>query len=511
MDSLKGLADISFADSLKDVGIHVVDIETTGLLLNKDRAFSAAAQSYTIDNNTLSSPDTTEGFFNVIKNKNLKKPTAFKDKEEYVTYLEQQLRNAHSDKNFGQEQLERGSLRDVATAYADAKTSTPEDFLKNLNTKLSSNTSNILLTHNSSFESSVFDSIRKRSKDSSIFSELQEKNLHNTITPFKVSSNLVDKDKGLVNKARDEYYKNVLHYASNGSQEQLRESLGQYASKNVDVINRITEEIRGAKQAGKTVALDSMHLSRALMAFGAVNGTVDVHNLMAGDSVAQQVQYFLNGEKELHTATGDSNQQGRLFKIFTDELDKYKQDSSYKSDLFKGYNEFLNKNQTELGNIKKSLYREAQHVITGEKEELSFYDWKESLQKRVNILPDQQQKEANQYLRNFTDTFENRASDTDEALKQLNSFESAFTPKDIRSSARTSVEHKLNGFVDSLNTRKKGIALIGALAATNLLIGGGEKGKDKRANTYDELYNNVYYGSPLADWQERNNSHKVLY
>ncbi len=50
-----------------------------------------------------------------------------------------------------------------------------------------------------------------------------------------------------------------------------------------------------------------------------------------------------------------------------------------------------------------------------------------------------------------------------------------------------------------------------AIVAGTLLLGGGAEGKGEKYNTYDELYNGMYYGSPFADWQERNNAHKVLY
>ena len=63
----------------------------------------------------------------------------------------------------------------------------------------------------------------------------------------------------------------------------------------------------------------------------------------------------------------------------------------------------------------------------------------------------------------------------------------------------------------ALDGKKKFLAIGGGLAAANLFIGGGEKGEDKKYNTYDELYNNQYYGSGFADWQERNNAHKILY
>ena len=62
-----------------------------------------------------------------------------------------------------------------------------------------------------------------------------------------------------------------------------------------------------------------------------------------------------------------------------------------------------------------------------------------------------------------------------------------------------------------LKTHKNKVALVGAGLAASLFIDGSEKGEDKKYNTYDELYNNQYYGTGFADWQNRNNAHKVLY
>lgn len=50
-----------------------------------------------------------------------------------------------------------------------------------------------------------------------------------------------------------------------------------------------------------------------------------------------------------------------------------------------------------------------------------------------------------------------------------------------------------------------------AVFGANMMFGGNkEKQRDVTYNTYDELYNSQYYGSQFADWQNRNNSHRMM-
>ena len=44
-----------------------------------------------------------------------------------------------------------------------------------------------------------------------------------------------------------------------------------------------------------------------------------------------------------------------------------------------------------------------------------------------------------------------------------------------------------------------------------MVADGGEDGQEIKYNTFDELYNSQYYGTGFADWQNRNNAHRVLY
>ena len=65
--------------------------------------------------------------------------------------------------------------------------------------------------------------------------------------------------------------------------------------------------------------------------------------------------------------------------------------------------------------------------------------------------------------------------------------------------------------LEHIKSNKGKYGIGAAVVAGTLLLGGGAEGKGEKYNTYDELYNGMYYGSPFADWQERNNAHKVLY
>ena len=513
--------DSTFKEALKDIGIHVIDVETTGLDTKNDKMYSAASQSYTYDSKgNLSSPVQKEGFFNILGNTKKRGSKKFKSDNQYLTYLENKLKEAHPDEDFGTQQYKAGSLRSTAEALlAQQKkgklnhATTPEQFLREFKDDLNANTGHLFLTHNSNFESSVFGQERmlyeKGNGAETTFKDLEERNIRKIGKPFKVSDEVAGKNSSLVNQASKIYYDDVLHYARLGDSTNLRASLGKYASKHVDVLNQITSEIKEAKALNKIVAVDSMHLSRALMAFGALSGDVDVHNLMSGDKVEHQVAHFLPGQKELHTAASDSRQQGELFKILTDEIDKYKTIPNYRSTLLQGYNKYLNDNKVPLSNYKTNMLREVKdlHNPNIKQDPSKLEKLHSRFLKSAEILPQGQKEEAVDFLNSFMD--DHSTHNTVEGSKKFTEGYSYTKPQSLNEKSKV-VGKSVDSFYEGIKKNKKVIGIVGGLAVANMTFGGKKK-EVEEPNTYNELYDNVYFGTPLADWQERNNAHKVLY
>ena len=509
MNGVSGIND-SLKETLRGMGIHVVDIETTGLDHKKDKMFSAASQSSVIDmQGNFSSPKTQEGFFNVLNNAT-KKRTAFNTDKEYIDYLETELQNRHSDKVWGKTQKDAGSLREVAEAYSKGQTTTSEKFLEEFKNNLNKGTGELLVTHNSNFESTVFNKDRElrelNGNKSAPYQELQQRNLHNIVTPFQVSNRLTGSG-SLTADAGKYYYNTVIAKARSGSKEELREALGEYSRKHVKVVNQITKEIKQAKASNKTVAIDSMHLSSALMAFGGLSGDVDVHNLMSGNSVGHQAQHFLK-QTEAHTAAGDSLQQHKLFQLFTEEIDKFRSDPNYKSTMLQEFNTYLNENSVTANTIKEGMLKEVKeiHRPGSKKTSADLQEWKDKLINRASILPQKEMIDVNRYIHGFSADYA-----THKSVEGSEKYHENYTPNIKAKSPGGSLNSIANTAYSKISTNKKILGGVGLLAGANLFLGGGEKGKDKKANTYNELYDSTYFGTPLVDWQNRNNAHKVLY
>ena len=63
---------------------------------------------------------------------------------------------------------------------------------------------------------------------------------------------------------------------------------------------------------------------------------------------------------------------------------------------------------------------------------------------------------------------------------------------------------------NSTKLLKYGLYGIGAMAALNILSKDSNT-QVQQPGTYDAIYGNLYLGQGYADWQERNNSHKMIY
>ena len=50
-----------------------------------------------------------------------------------------------------------------------------------------------------------------------------------------------------------------------------------------------------------------------------------------------------------------------------------------------------------------------------------------------------------------------------------------------------------------------------ALGVVAMVGSNNRQSKKEELTSYDDLYENVYLGQEYANWQERNNSHKMIY
>lgn len=505
--------------TLRDMGVYVVDVETTGLT-NKDKMFSAA---YTeMDMNTGSPINTKESFFNIRKKLPSQKGLS---RNEHLEKIETLLAKSHSSEMFGEAQKARGSLKDAAAAMADNKTITPSQFLTEFSQELSQNQNgNVVLSHNSQFENNQFERLHNTSRTyDTAYKAVKDLNQGNQGL-FGADDNISNWSKnanqaGFNQRIRDAHLEYVRAVKGNTDPALIRKALETYAHENVNLVNYMMQQINQTKgKAGAYVNIDTLPITRALMAFGALNGDVDPGNLMLGGKIEHQSLAWL-GRKELHTAAQDTIDQGEIAKKLFTELEAYSHNPNRKSKALRELNDFINKNNVATETFKSSITSEISNT-SKYKDKTSYiagvYEWIDNSVERYSISSGdhtQRERMAAEIKQEFDKTIRENPQATRKVLANkmesiIHSLPTTFDENKKGADQLKYITEKTTKFLDK---HKGKLAVAGLFLAGTMVVDGGEDGNEVKYNTYDELYNNQYYGTGFADWQNRNNAHRVLY
>ena len=517
----------SLRDSLKGMGIYVLDTETTGLQ-KSDKMFSAA-YSKTTGNITNTTPSIVNNTFDINVNANR---AAFidvngnYDVDRHISAVENNLRKAHSSRKFGEEQHKRGSLRSIAEDIVHGRLTTHEEFLTSLAEQFNvDKEGSIVFAHNTNFENSVFNNIRGDQRNTgftSIFDALQERNISNSKGLFSIYHTLSNPTKvvdnhGSVQKANAFYNEYMIDAIKSKDPTRIKDTLNSYASKQMDVVDDLIEQIKITKlKQGAYSTVDTMHLQRALMSFGALSGDVDVANLRLGNSIDVMSKAWGFGPEQ-HTAIDDIDKQRKITDILVEEIDNYRKDGTYKSEKLSVLNKYINENNIGTETYKKTILNEFMNKVKSKDDHQALTRFNSFIENQ-NSLYEVASGDHQERL-NFSAAF-NAEKDKLLANKELG-FKAvkdrleqfASSPHGINSQSAENSDKALKSFdmLEHIKSNKGKYGIGAAVVAGTLLLGGGAEGKGEKYNTYDELYNGMYYGSPFADWQERNNAHKVLY
>lgn len=522
---LEGLHKKSFHNQLKGMGIYVLDVETTGVEVS-DKMFSSGRVRIDRKGNPIKGSE-IESHYDVGSGGKLDR-ALFKTEEEYQEALEKNLARAHSSKTFGKAQKERGSLAGNAKARIKGELTTPASFLSDFERDISDNKKgSIIWGHNNRFENNQFGKLEGSSAEyDDAFKRMEARNVVNHSGLFgettKMSNRASDPQmKGLVQRATSILYEDVNESILSQNPDKLRAALGKYAAANIDVINELQNQIEAVRLKGGMYTVgDSMHLSRAFMAIGAATGQFDPKNLMMGNKIETLAHVMLDGYEETHQALDDAKIQGKITTRLTEELDKFRADPNYKSELLEKLNTHISKNSGELADksFRESLLREVKDITSlndyeGFDKTFKWIDKTTRNYSAANGNVSDRKAYAEQFKQALDKAYKEKEATADTVKASMEKF--------IEQNQVEGAASRINGperardgksiMKKALDGKKKFLAIGGGLAAANLFIGGGEKGEDKKYNTYDELYNNQYYGSGFADWQERNNAHKILY
>lgn len=520
---ISGLDSAHLMTSLRNIGVYVVDVETTGLQ-RSDKMFSAAYTKMDIKHNTSSPIETKESFFNVIRRPKLSDyqstPTAFVDE------IEQRLARAHSSQVFGDKQLQAGSLREAAQAIADDKAVKPAGFLKEFTGAIGGEANgSLVLSHNSQFENNQFEKLNGSTSKvyDKAYQQAKAANVGNQglFGANKEISNWSNEDgqEGITQRIRKAYNSYAEAVKGNTNPALVKQALGEYAVENKNLMNHMIGQINDISgQAGKYTNLDTMPMVKALMSFGAVNGDVDKGNLLLGGKIEHLGMAWF-GEVESHTAGGDTKLQGKISQVIFKELEEFGRDPNYRSSRLLQLNQYINDNNVATNTFKSSIvsevsstskYKTKAEYISG------VYDWIDSSLERYSIASGSQDERvgiANKVKVHFDETLKTKPNASSETIaREMESWiKNLESTTDTQKAGRVVMSDIAAQGKSFLKAHKNKFALAGAALAGSMFIDGSEKGEDKKYNTYDELYNNQYYGTGFADWQNRNNAHRVLY
>ncbi len=517
----------SLRDSLKGMGIYVLDTETTGLQ-KSDKMFSAAYSKTTgnIANTTTSIVNST---FDINVNANKKAfidASGNYDANRHISAVENNLRKAHSSRKFGEEQYKRGSLRSIAEDIVNGRLTTHDQFLTSLANSMNvDKEGSVVFAHNTNFENSVFNNIRDGQRNtnfSTIFDALQYRNISNSRGLFSVYHSLSNPTKvidnqGSVQRANRFYNEYMIDSIKSGDRTRIKDTLNSYASKQMDVIDDLINQIKVTKlKQGAYSTVDTMHIQRALMSFGALSGDVDVANLRLGNSIDVMSKAWGFGPEQ-HTALDDIDKQRKITDILIEEVDNFRKDANYKSSRLATLNKYINENDIGTETYKKTILNEFMNKVTSKDDHKALTKLNEFIEQQNSVyeVASGNHQERLNFATAFNAEKDKLLADKQLGLKAVKDRLEQFTspPGSVDSQSTRTSNKAAQGFdvLERLKSNKGKYAIGAAVVAGSLLVGGGVEGKEEKYNTYDELYNGMYYGSPFADWQERNNAHKILY
>lgn len=484
-----------------------IDLETLGVDTS-DQVYSGAVYS-----NTKGAERSAQSFFDI-------------DGGNYPTKkkqgLEDYLKTRHASKFFGKKQEERGSLKGWAKSVADGKTSSMNAYVQSINDMHNQGgQGSVLLAQNLQFENRALSHAFKTGRVDQPFTELMQKVVNRSnVNPdsFLEASGISQ----LNWERRDILNDGIKPAYLGGNKEALTASLQDYRAKSFEIIDNYSGAMQKAEATGGMALVDLMDFSKAVYAHGAAQGKIDPRMLLYGNKVEYLAKTLL-GEDEAHEALSDAKHQDRLFKMLSTEVsniqlhgpsysspvvDKLatnfesgrvleKQMKTGASSFVREYLESTKTTDMSLQGIKDNALRHFEHknrflIQSGTTQGFNFKDFRADLD---GILDEA-------YKKNTGETLDKSAFlyDLDETLDNY---------KHVPRQQASDLTHALPKF--NKNTALKVAGAGATLFAASMFFGGDkEEQQRKKYNTYDELYNNQYYGSAFADWQNRNNSHKMM-
>jgi hypothetical protein len=404
------------------------------------------------------------------------------------------LFNLHSN-SFGLSQLESGAFEAFGKAAESSKTASFNSAIKDLSDMAAQ--ADVMLIQNVNFEDRFLSSqITPKAKQM-----LTDKLYFDTPS----SRRRLFQESASVENAR------ALTMASG---ETLRQSLKdgsdvdsyivKHSQASQELMSTISQTITDAKSAGKIAVVDLLDITRSTYAVAAEKGLVNPQHIGMLSNM-DFITRGLLGRPETHRALMDGQDQIHAYNIFKD-----------------GYDELL-----KTGKFTPELQKLADSVDSGFHE--INYNFLKSVRSHIEDIG------AKDKPTNVKDAVTKVLGRTDQIDEGLNGFgresyaTSLFGKDKPEALAQVNADLKLiqNGehqaVIDQhayaaaaakkeskLTTKGKiglGVAAVVGLGIVSTL--GDTSRREQKHNTYNELYDEQYVGTALADWQDRNKSHRM--
>lgn len=447
-----------------------------------------------------------------------------------VSVINEGLADAHRAGGIGENFISKQKNRDPNNPlsksnfdfYSEAKVNGNLKSMTQVVDELSSDLKdkfNILIIQNDNFEKSFFDaSLQKRGNDPK------------GINPQGISEAQAST---FVSDVFKETYPNEVLVKENSQAIQLANSrlrAATMAHREASVNNLLTashtleiqQAVQGLEDAvatgmekaqskSSTAVVDLMDITKVYQGVLAEHGILDYGLVGAATNVNLLTQIFLNKD-ELHGAAEDASDQLELtYKKLNERIisirntgklspedkalvSKLQEGDLYDKNFISGLKSKIEEHEKGIGRNKSLTLEELVHSSS------LYYE---------NLPSGGFDRQG--YTQSLMDIIKNNGTHQN-LIKELEGAENLVSEGKVPKVSP--VENTLNPQGKALSSKSKILMGVGATVGVMWLgsmDGSNTKPKKQEMTSYDDLYGNVYLGQSYADWQERNNSHRMIY
>lgn len=472
---------------------YSLDIETTGLDPFENKIWSVGMYS----------KDPEKSFESFLAGVVPQDSTDFRKDFEDINRVE-------GSPSFTKEQVQRGSFNDYYKANNTKSLTSLEQPLNRIADTLEKDPG-ILLIQNINFEKKFLkESVHKKGPQglSPSSAEYFSEKVYSSKGRHPVTEN-----KSII-EARKSFQSSISGMINSNEQGLVREGSSlaeglQKASEKLESTILKTVERNLSKDRPISTALDLQDFSRLYLNDLFQEGLLDKGFLRSGTNVDFLVKELLGDSKgEVHTSLSDAKQQTEIFEEIISRRENLKANGVSAKDIeFAGrVSDPVVQGESFLSGVAEQLQKT--RIEGGDSKELETN--LQDLLSRKRNLPE------NGFSRdNYVESVLGDVTKGDD----LSSVEERVRgeSKNLDISKYSPENYKASTLPDSGGISKKNKLIGGAalaLVGANLLSSGPRRDREEFNNsleqdTYSELYENLYAGQALADWQQRNNHHRM--